>query len=193
MTRRKNATRTRLLRGHLAREPDRPESKQRRETHGARESASQKQTYGCNGCVTPASCPDVDVYVRVAPASFGTIYRPSTTSTTSVFFFLLLLCLPLLLLKACPPLSLTTRCRRTRDLRGAEPPKTITKCQGCHCATRMGCARGYLRSRTQSRYLASPLHSPTLSSVFPSLCLLACSLAFPRPLNTAVAVPLSQQ
>lgn len=65
-----------------------------------------------------------------------------------------------------PPLSLSlaTRCRQTRDLRGAQPPKTITKCQGCHCAHVRRLRARVLRSHIQSclvpRFLPASLLPP---------------------------------
>lgn len=87
--------------------------------------------------------------------------------------------------------SLATRCRRTRDLHGAEPPKTITKCQGCHCAHVRGLRARVLRSRTLSSYSTSPRSLPPLVPFKP---LPARPLSsFPTALAPAAAVPLSQQ
>lgn len=93
MTRRRTVTRTRLLRGHLARAPDRPESKQRRETFGARESTSQKQTYGCSGCVTPRRVP-------MSTSTYAALPRLSAPYTVHHHHLLLLLLLLLVFVAA---------------------------------------------------------------------------------------------
>lgn len=132
-----------------------PESKQREEILRVRARARatphrKNRDLRCSGCVTPCRIPmSMSTYAALprlsAPFTVHHLLRPLLLLLL-LFLLLLsfLLLLPLLLLlEVCPPLSLATRCRRTRDLRGAEPSKTITKCQGCHCATRMGCARAY--------------------------------------------------
>lgn len=109
--------------------------------------------------------PDVDVYVRRRSRVFRHHFPvhhqpppppPPPSSPPSFFFLLVSGSCRCCQRKACPQLSLATRCR-TRDLRDAEPSKTITKCQGCHCATRMRCARASIPlSHTTSLCFSPP-------------------------------------
>lgn len=144
---------------------------------------------------------DVDVHVRAAlprlsgPLAFSR--WASLSHTLSPLPFLLLP--PVVSSQACPPssLSLATRCRRTRDLHGAEPPKTITKCQGCHCA----------HVREPRRASIAPTHTVTPSPRFPLPPPLRASARSSLTASTpplpvaadaaaavaAAAVPLSQQ
>lgn len=127
---------------------------------------------------------DVDVHVCGTPASFGTARLYLLLLSLSLSLFLCRGCCS----EACPPssLSLASRCRRTRDLHGAEPPKTITKCQGCHCAHVRGLTRASIAlTHTVSPFLPLvPSHSPPPSCPLKSHCLPARSPPRPRRLST---------
>lgn len=187
-----NATRTRLLRGHLARGPDRPESKQRRETLGARESTSQKQTYRCNGCVTPRRVP-------MSTSTYAALPRLSAPCTVHHLHLLLLLLVFAAAAAQGVP-SAFTRDAMPPDARSprrgaAKNDHQVSRLPLCHTYGLR--ARGYralAHSLATSRHLFTP--SPPLPFSLAYACLparLPSPFIFPRQLNTAAAVPLSQQ